>query len=416
MHYFALLLCATCLTSAGAQDPTQQQTSPAATLPATAVDTAVELLLELQEGYVPDPQVGRMTDDELPAWQERERARLAQLRNGESQPVEWPYEGVYRTRGEIPAGYRIGGTAIVCMALVEAPGYASAERRHAAVQRATEFVLEQLEEHPDLAPGPKSGYDVRGWGHAYALELFLLALRRPVLDEPTTAEVRARVPHLIHCLTVNELPEGGWNYARSGCSPFMTGATLLALMRARVQGFEVDAGLLARSVRALEATRFDSGSFAYSGPAGTESKRSGMPGAAARASVAELALLLAGRSDPRRLGTAVDGFFEHWEELYARKSKQGTHEGPYGVAPYYFMFGHTYAALAIEYLPEAAKSELRHKLHSTLAKTREADGGWNDRIFPRSKSYATAMAILALCAPAPDRLPAPPARDRTVIR
>ena len=26
---------------------------------------------------------------------------------------EWPYEGVYRERGQIPPGYRVGGTAIV---------------------------------------------------------------------------------------------------------------------------------------------------------------------------------------------------------------------------------------------------------------------------------------------------------------
>ena len=75
-----------------------------------------------------------------------------------------------------------------------------------------------------------------------------------------------------------------------------------------------------------------------------------MPGACARAAIAELTLFLAGRSDEKRLRVAVDAFFEHWGELLKRKSKQGTHEGPYGIAPYYFMYGHTYAAIAIEAL------------------------------------------------------------------
>lgn len=34
----------------------------------------------------------------------------------------WPYEGVYRVRGEIPVGYRVGGTSITCLALLQAPG------------------------------------------------------------------------------------------------------------------------------------------------------------------------------------------------------------------------------------------------------------------------------------------------------
>ena len=38
-------------------------------------------------------------------------------------------------------------------------------------------------------------------------------------------------------------------------------------------------------------------------------------------------------------------------------------------------------------------------MQETLWRTRESDGGWNDRIFPRSKSYSTAMAMLALLAP-----------------
>src|SRR5438552_2572070 len=34
----------------------------------------------------------------------------------------WPYEGVYRVSGEIPAGYRVGGTALVAGALRFARG------------------------------------------------------------------------------------------------------------------------------------------------------------------------------------------------------------------------------------------------------------------------------------------------------
>ena len=129
-----------------------------------------------------------------------------------------------------------------------------------------------------------------------------------------------------------------------------------------------------------------------------------MPGACARAAVAELCLLLGERSDRKRLRRSVDAFFEHWEELRKRKSQQGTHTGAYGIAPYYFLYGHTYAALAIEYLPKADRPALRRRMHEVLWRTRESDGSWNDRIFPRSSGYSTAMSVLALVAPDLDPL------------
>ena len=76
------------------------------------------------------------------------------------------------------------------------------------------------------------------------------------------------------------------------------------------------------------------------------------------------------------------------------------------IAPYYFHYAHTYVAQAIEMLPEAERPPLREKLRALYWKTREKDGGWNDRVFPRSEGYGTAMAILGLLMP---ELP-PPAR------
>ena len=38
-------------------------------------------------------------------------------------------------------------------------------------------------------------------------------------------------------------------------------------------------------------------------------------------------------------------------------------------------------------------------MHAVLWSTREDDGSWNDRIFPRSSAYSTAMSVLAILAP-----------------
>ncbi len=372
-----------------------------------AVKRGVELLIEFQEKYVRDSGVGRLPDDQLEAWQDKQRKRLAKVRKSKKPAQEWPYEGVYRTGGIIPPGYRVGGTAIVCNALVMAPGYDEDDTRKSAVARASDFMLEELTENERLEAGPKSGYDVRGWAHTYALDFFLLALRRGAVEKKLQKEMREMIPHLIDCIATNEVKAGGgWNYAGNSTSPFMTGSTLLALYQARSQGFEVDKDMVDRALDGLENARTKEGAYVYSGKnGGRRRNRTKMPGACARAAIAELCLLRGGRSDAKKLRVAVDAFFEHWGELLKRKSQQGTHVGEYGIAPYYFFYGHTYAALAIEALPEEDRESLRDQMQHTLWKTREEDGGWNDRIFPRSKSYSTAMALLALMAPRMDPVP-----------
>jgi hypothetical protein len=114
----------------------------------------------------------------------------------------------------------------------------------------------------------------------------------------------------------------------------------------------------------------------------------------------------AGRCSEDRIRTAVGAFFDNWEWLEKRRKQTGTHVPPYMIAPYYFHYAHTYVAQAIEMLPEAERPPLRQKLRALYWQTREKDGGWNDRIFPRSEGYGTAMAILGLLMP---DLP-PPAR------
>jgi len=378
-----------------AASPSDEPTPDQAAVDA-AVRATVRLLVHNQERYEPDPAVGILPDDELAGWQAGERKRLEALRE-DGKGREWPYEGVYRIRPDdrIPPGYRLGGTAICCEALVEAPSWDEDADRRGAVERGVDHMLDLLANDPGLEPGPKEGYDVRGWGHAYALKFFLRAIDLGIFDGDRLAGVEDMIPYLIYCIEANAVPKGGWNYAGASCSTFMTGSTLLALFHAKARGHFVDEEIVESALGALERARAeDTGAIAYSGE-GIEP----MAASAARAAVAELVLHQAGRSNPDRLRVAVEGFFENWEHLFDRKSKQGTHEGPYNIAPYYFFYGHTYAALAIEHLPEEQRSGLRDRMRRTLWATKEEHGGWNDRVFPRTESYSTAMVILALVAP-----------------
>jgi hypothetical protein len=133
-----------------------------------------------------------------------------------------------------------------------------------------------------------------------------------------------------------------------------------------------------------------------------------VPSSAARATACETTLMLAGRGDKERLHRAVLRFFADWDELAVRKSQLGTHIQPYGIAPYYFLYGHLYAAQAIEQLDDGAEKEaLRTKMRVYLARSRDASGSWNDRQFDRSAGYGTALAILCMHMP---HLPKPESR------
>jgi hypothetical protein len=317
--------------------------------------------------------------------------------------AEWPYEGVYRVGGKIPYGYRVGGTSIAGLALLKAPGFADDAARKDAISRAIDFVAKSKDE-PLLSPVYGGNYDVRGWAHCYGLRFLLAAKKANAVADAQKTLVDAGIAFYLDALKKTEIPRvGGWQYARgpglenpSPTSPFMTAPCLMALLEAKEAGLEVGDELIARTVKALEITRGESGYVAYNASRQTRDDEGQIPGAIGRMCALEAALARAGKGDEKRLRFAVDKFFEFWPELEKRRKKTGTHVAPYGVAPYYFFYAFTHAAQAIEFLPEADRPALRTKFRELLFKVRDEDGTWNDRVFPRSASFGTAMSVLAL--------------------
>ena len=314
---------------------------------------------------------------------------------------EWPYEGVYRVRGQIPIGYRVGGTGICAMAVLGSSGFADDAAARAAVERARDFVIAGIE-HPLMSEEKyDAGYDVRGWGYTYGA-CFLLECKGAGFVPEDAAPMERAIDWYIAAIQKTEIPRaGGWNYARppgrenvAPMSPFMTAPTLLVLFKAAAMGYEIDGDVVQRGLDALERGRTAAGGFAYSGD-GVRA-RDGVPGATGRMLSAETVLYLAGRSSQADLRGALDAFIVHWEELEKRRAKPGTHEGPYGVAPYYFYFAHYWAAQAAELLPPTERAEYRRRVRDLIFRTRGGEGTWNDRVFPRSASYGTAMVSMAL--------------------
>ncbi len=319
----------------------------------------------------------------------------------------WPYEGVYRVKGEIPIGYRVGGTALVCEALLHGAA-AGDSKAQLALARGTEFVLKGLE-HPLMQSSRDDRYDVRVWGQAFALE-FLCQMRAADRAGENERQIDASITKLVKHVIIEELSAGGWNYAtRRAHASFVTAPITQALLLARTQGEKVPNDLLARCREVLKKSRLESGAFFYSGTTTStrrnDRRRAKVPGSIARSPLCESTLLLLGSGSHEAILNSLNYFHRHWSELEKRRAQAGTHAGDYGIAPYYYYFAHRYAAQAIELLPASARDRERRKLHDLVLRTRHPDGTWNDRVFPRSRNYGTAMAVLALLQ---DRTPLPP--------
>ena len=331
-------------------------------------------------------------------------ARILEMQEGDAN-AEWPYEGVYRVRDSetgraiIPIGYRVGGTSICAMAIMQSPGYSENEPAKEAIERAAAFVIasvdHELMQYEDII----GTYDVRGWGYTYGL-LFLLNYN----NEDRQDEIDRAVNFYLNGIAATEIPQrGGWNYARrggfdkpGGMSPFMTGPTIQALMLAKEKGYEIDEGLIERGLESLLAARLDSGAYVYSGTTRGGRSSEKVPGAVGRMLVSEATLYMNGKATLADVRGAVDAFLVHWEWLDKRRQQTGTHIPPYGIAPYYFYFAHYYAAQAIELLPEQDQGEYHRRLREKLFVNRQDGGTWNDRVFERSANYGTAMSIMAL--------------------
>ncbi|MBJ03013.1 MAG: hypothetical protein CMK00_09105 [Planctomycetes bacterium] len=381
------------------------------------------VLLGLAWSLVGSTSAGQDRPPEAPAEPDRaaavERGVAALINMQESlaeakQPNEWPYEGVYRVRGEggrgrvIPLGYRVGGTAITAWAMCAAPGWKGDSKRRKTVERGLDFILAQLDE-PGMAADFVGSYDVRGWGQAYALSFLCQLKSQDRVPQKRRRAVDDAITSLARTLQATEIvTSGGWNYSRPGrkqrpsaASTFMTSSVLQALFAAADLGENLDAAVIERALATLRTARLKSGAFQYGSDPEHATGRGfeAIPGAIGRMPICETTLLLAGEGDQKHLTLAVDAFLEEWQALEDRRAEDGTHEPPYMVAPYYFCYAHLYAAQAIELLPQEVRDAYRERFRERLFSVMETDGTWNDRVFERSANFGTATAVLALLQP-----------------
>jgi hypothetical protein len=243
------------------------------------------------------------------------------------------------------------------------------------------------------------------WADSLGLELVveLLAAKRG-----DAAALRAQGEALAGDLVGRQRQNGGWSYFYSTSMAedavtleqsisFVTATAVRALLHARAAGIEIDEDALEQGLACLMAMRDADGVFVYmlwSFQKAAE-KEPALAGAAGRGPLCELALLEAGQSDEKRLGTALERFFEHLPPLAAERGKALMHCGAEGQGCHYVLYDYATAAQAIAALPRSERKSFQSRLRERVLDCRRADGAFLDAPV-LGPTPGTALALLAL--------------------
>ena len=275
-----------------------------------------------------------------------------------------------------------------------------------ALDRAEQWLLEHLDSLR-RASGDAI-YNV--WGHGYSIQALVRMHGRHAAD----AELQTRIVQLIQLqfemLKRYESVDGGWGYydfryqanqPTSDSISFVNGAILVALAEAKSIGVEPPQRMVDRAIAALVRQRKPDFSYLYGeylqySPM-REINRPG--GSLGRTQCCNCALRAWGDTK------ITDNVVKNWlYRLYVRngwldigRKRPVPHESWMQVAGYFYYFGHYYAALSLEQLPEQDRGPYRPLLAKLMLDRQEKDGSWWDYpLYDYHQPYGTAFAVMTL--------------------
>jgi hypothetical protein len=207
---------------------------------------------------------------------------------------------------------------------------------------------------------------------------------------------------------------GGWSYydflagtqtPSDAAFSFTTATVLIALKEAETIGIEFPERLTKKAIASIHRQQKPDFSYAYGEYTRLDPRYHERPGGSlGRSQACNLALRLCGdeRVTDEVLATWLNRLFARngWLGM-ARKRPgdpfNGPHESYFGVAGYYYYYGHWYAAQCIGELPESERPHFQDHLAHILLPLQERDGSWWDYPFYNyHQQYGTAMAIMSL--------------------
>jgi hypothetical protein len=254
------------------------------------------------------------------------------------------------------------------------------------------------------------------WGHAYSISAMVDLWRcceddsnqQQALEKRTVLEQLIRSQ--IKMLDRYECVDGGWCYydnqfatqSPTGSTiSFVTATCLVALADARSIRIESPDKMVQKGVSSITRQRNPDFSYYYGEYLKKYSIQSiNKPGGSlGRSQACNLAMYL--WDDPKTdlpvMRTWLDRLFARNGWLSIARKRPIPHESHFGVAGYFYYYGHYYAARCIELLPEAERAYYRNHMAATLMPLQEKDGSWWDfPLYDYHQQYGTAMALMAL--------------------
>ena len=299
--------------------------------------------------------------------------------------------------------FRLAVTALSLSALLEVqkdnPDYQE------AITQGKEYLVENLTSLRRATP--MAIYNV--WSHAYGIQS-LVRLYGHSTMKSEKEKLRSIISQQITMLQKYESVDGGWGYydfnaqtkQPSGSSiSFVNATALVALKEAESIGVEIPGKMVQKALNAIRRQRLPDHSYLY-GEYLKYKPRRGInrpAGSLGRSHACNLALQVWGdqsvTAEIHKL--CLDRLVKRNGWLDVARKRPVPHESWFAVAGYFFYYGHLYASLCIEQLPENERDFYKQNLAQILIPLQEKDGSWWDFPFYNyHQQYGTAMALISL--------------------
>lgn len=300
--------------------------------------------------------------------------------------------------------FRAGVTALAISALIEAKPAGDDAKK--SLERGEAWLIENL---------PKVRrqdaillYNV--WSHSYGIQALVRMHDRLPNDKERIEKMRALIKEQIGFLERYESVDGGWGYydfdygtQRPGASStsFVTATALVAFHEAKAIGVYAPEKIVKRGIASIQRQRKNDFSYVY----GEYLKMAPMAdinrpgGSLGRSQACNVALRLSGdkKVTDHVLKVWLDRLIARNEWLSIGRKRPVPHEAWFGVAGYFYYYGHYYAALCIEQLPKADRPHFQQHIAKLMLDLQEKDGSWWDYpLYDYHQQYGTALTIMTL--------------------
>jgi hypothetical protein len=306
--------------------------------------------------------------------------------------------------------FRTAVTSLVVWALIDATDHLPRELQveaNKAIDGGEKSLAERLITLRRATPDAL--YNI--WAHAYSIQALARLHRQAKGDVARQERLRNLAAGQVDMLRRYSFINGGWSYydfvARTqqpAGSPmsFTTATVLIALRDAReMLEIEFPEKLIDKAIASLKRQQKPDFSYAYGEylrlvPMHPINRPGGSLG---RSQVCNLALRLYGdeRVTDEVLATWLNRLIARNGWLGLARKRPIPHDSDFYVAGYFYYYGHFYAAMCIDELPNDRRPFFQEQLANIILSLQEQDGSWWDfPLYNYHKQYGTAMAIMTL--------------------